>query len=95
MSTVEVLGAALFLAFAVNRVVEVVVKPVKEQNPNVNLWWLFYVSLVLGGVASWYANLNAFSELVAIPTELGRVITAVAVGGGPSVLADFLNYNKK
>lgn len=91
MSTVEILSAAAFLSFAVNRLVELFVRPIREQKPNLNMWWLFYVGLVLGGVASYYSGLNAFVELAAIPPLLGQIITALAVGGGPGVLADFLN----
>lgn len=94
MSTTETLMAAGFLALAVNRLIELFVRPAKEKLPDLDMWWLFYVALGVGAVLSWYSGLNVFADL-AIPVEVGRGITALGVGGGPGVLAELLGYFKQ
>jgi len=85
----EALATAGFLALVTNRVIEALVKPLKVKWPSLDLWWLIYPSWVLGGLLAWVAGVNLFGTYLPVEAELvGRVLTAVVVGGGSNLIAD-------
>lgn len=49
-------------------------------------WWITYVSLVIGGLVGWATGLNAFPGFLPAWVWLGRILTAIACGGGPTLL---------
>jgi hypothetical protein len=61
-------------------------RPLEKQAPNLSRWWLMYVALVTGGVMSWFCEANLFAGAEDVPAMLGRVLTAVIVGGGSQLL---------
>jgi hypothetical protein len=89
METLEVVlsnvGLVILLAFIVEVLVEHLVgKPMEVAAPDVDRWWLIYVALVTGGALGWFAQVNIFDGL--IPVLVGRILTAVLVGGGSPVV---------
>lgn len=83
----ETIGNALFLSVIANRVIEAFVAPISKKWPGLDLWWLIYVSWAVGGAIGWIANINLFEAY--LPDVLvGRVMTAVVIGGGSNLLAD-------
>jgi hypothetical protein len=83
------LTIAVFLSIITNRVIEAIVQPLKKQFPALNLWWLVYVAWPVGGLLAWFAGINLFLTLVpGLDPLVGRILTAVVVGGGSNLLAD-------
>lgn len=80
---------ASLLSLITERIVAALVAPIKQRWPDLNLWWLLYPSWVLGGLIAYFANINLLAELVPnLDPLLGRVLTAVIVGGGANLLHD-------
>lgn len=84
----DTLVIALFLSVVTNRVLEAFVAPLKVKFPNVDMWWLIYVSWVLAGGLAWAAGINLFVAYLPGQELVGRVLTAIVVGGGSNLLAD-------
>jgi hypothetical protein len=83
------LTIAIFLSVVANRIIEAIAQPVKLKFPALDLWWLIYVSWGVGGLLAWFAGVNLFTALVpSLDPMIGRVLTAVVVGGGSNLLAD-------
>ena len=80
----------LFGLAIVNRaIIDYLSKPVKQKFPELDMWWLVYVSFVTGFIISMVSGFNAFAEYV--PNELlGTILTAAGVGGGSNLLQDFV-----
>ncbi len=86
------IATAFFLAIAANRIVEAFVAPVRKRWPALDLWWLVYVTWIVGGVISYLAGINLFAELVpGLPPLAGQVLTALVVGGGSNLLHDLFD----
>ena len=84
-------GLAFFLAFVAAVLVEhLVAKPLEAAAPYTPRWWLIYVSLVVGAVLGWFFEVNVFAML-AIPAIVGRIVTALLIGGGTQVLHKVVN----
>lgn len=88
----ETLLTALLLVTVTERVTEAFVAPAKKKWPNADLWWLVYVSWVLGAVLVFLAGINLFATLVPTLAPLaGQVLTAVVAGGGANLLHDIFD----
>lgn len=75
-----------FLALVNERLVEHFVgKPLEINLPTVNRWWLIYVALVTGALLGWTTGVNIFGALP-IPVLVGRILTALVIGGGSQLL---------
>lgn len=83
----DTLALALFLSTVTNRVVEAFVIPLRQKFPALSLWWLIYVSWVLGGALSMLAGVNLF-EVAGLTGVSGLVLTGIVVGGGSNLIAD-------
>lgn len=81
------LGIGVFLAVLVKALLDYVAAPVRAKWPEVDLWWFDYVALAVGAVVAWLAPLNLLGDYVANEL-LGRVLTALLVGGGAKLLND-------
>ena len=80
---------ASFLSLAANRIIEAVVAPVKLKFPKLDLWWLMYMTWMLGGALAYVSGLNLFAApLPGLAPVVGQVLTALVVGGGSNLLHD-------
>lgn len=75
------------VAFVVTRLVDALVKPIWEKL-KLDKFWLLYVSLALGGTLTWFTKLNVLPIFSAELEVLGRVVTCLAGGLGPSFIFD-------
>lgn len=78
---------ALFLAVANKSIVDYLAAPIRQKYPKLDLWWLVYVALATGGFIGWFSGVNLFAAYIPVP-ELGRILTAILVGGGSSLIYD-------
>lgn len=88
------LVGAFFLALIVKSIVAALTAPIKQKWPNADLWWLIYPSWVIGGVIAYSASLNLLSEapgLSQLDPQMGRLLTAVIIGGGANLLHDIFD----
>jgi hypothetical protein len=94
METLEVVlsnvGLVILLAFIVEVLVEHLVgKPMEVAAPGVDRWWLIYVALVAGVALGWFSGVNIFGDV--LPATVGRVLTAVLIGGGSPLIHSVVN----
>lgn len=78
---------ALFLATVNKALVDYFAAPLRQKYPTADMWWLVYVALATGAIIGWFADLNLFTTYIANPLA-GRLLTAIFVGGGSSLLHD-------
>lgn len=79
------IALALFLATANYAVVNYLVDPIRQRFPDLDLWWVVYVSFITGGLLAWFAGVDLFSE--AINNEvMSRLVTAAVIGGGSNLI---------
>lgn len=79
------LAIALFLATANFAVINYLADPIRQRFPELDLWWLVYVSFGTGALLSWLAGVNLFSEAIS-NMLVARVLTALVVGGGSNLI---------
>ena len=80
--------AVLFGLALVNRaIIHYLAAPVERKFPELDMWWLVYVSFATGAALSAVNGLNFF-ELYLDNQVVGLVLTAAAVGGGSNLLQD-------
>lgn len=87
------LGAAIVAAFVVRQLIEALVKPVWTRY-QLDSFWLLYVALGIGAPLAWFTGLNALPVFGLAPV-VGRVLTCLAVGLGPSFLHDLIDGKPK
>lgn len=92
----ESLSFGLVAAFVIAQVLDKVVKPLlaalalgsgAERRAALGALWPFYVSLALAAGLAWATGLNLFPVFRESPL-LGRVLSCLAIGLGPSFLHD-------
>lgn len=88
----EQLIVVLGLAGAVKAIVDLLISPVKQQYPTMNLWWFVYVGVLAGLVVGWFSGVNVFSDWIADPIT-GRVLTGILIGGGSKLINDVFKPN--
>ena len=79
----------LVLALLNMGIVDYLAEPVKKKFPEVDYWWLRYVSLATGIAISMVSGLNAFPPLQPL---VGGILTGILVGGGSKIIYDLLDY---
>jgi len=96
MDAVPVFVACAALAVVNERIVEAISRPLFANVPVLKpyAWTLFYVALVTGCALGWLAELNGFTGLGEVPPVVGRIITAVVIGGGSSLVHELLPDGK-
>ena len=62
MLPMDSLVIASFLSLVANRIVEAVVQPLKLKFPELDFWWLIYVTWLVGGLLGYAAGVNLFAE---------------------------------
>lgn len=87
---ISVLAGLVFLSIVVSKLIDWFIKPVFTKF-NWDTWWLTYVALVIGGLIGWATEMNAFALLIPKYIWLGRLLTSVACGGGPTLLFDIID----
>ena len=88
----QALAVASFLAVAAKSIVQAVAEPVRKKFPNLDMWWLIYVTWAVGGLLSWAAGVDVFSMIIPeFNTTVGKLLTAVVVGGGSSLIHDIFD----
>lgn len=80
------------LSFVNNRLVEAVADPLRKEYPEMDFFWLIYVSIISGFVLSYLAQVNLFAGFEQVPFQVGLVLTGLVVGGGSQILADVMNF---
>jgi hypothetical protein len=91
-ATLEPLFAALFLSVVANRLIEALKAPIIQKYPNLDLWWLIYVSWVVGAALAWLAQINLFALLIPNLDPLaGRILSAIVIGGGSNLINDIFS----
>ena len=83
----DILGTALLLEVANTKIVDFFANPAKQKYANVDFWWLIYVALATGAAIAWFADINLFADVIA-DVLAGRILTAVLIGGGSSLIHD-------
>jgi len=91
----EVISASIFLSLVANRVIEAVIRPIKEYlasiGKEINWWWLIYVSWAFGGALAWLAGLQLFANYLPGYPIIDRILTAIVVGGGANLINDIFD----
>ena len=83
----ETLVGLVILSFIVRQTLQKIIKPLIEKEPLAQAW-PFYLAFAAGSVACWFSGLNA---LPVFPDEtVGRVLSCLAAGHGPSVVHDIV-----
>lgn len=81
----ETLVVAVFLATANYAIVNYLREPIALRFPELDLWWMVYVSYATGVALSLIAGINLFAAY--IPNVLaGQIVTALVVGGGSNLI---------
>lgn len=93
-AAVQAMTVAILLAVANQKIIDFIVEPIRKHMPDMDLWWVTYLALATGVAISLSANINLFSDFVS--TEItGKVLTAVLVGGGSSLIHDIFDNSEK
>lgn len=88
----NMLVVASFLAVVAKSIIDAVAEPIRKKWPNMDLWWLIYVTWALGGTLSYLAGVNLFTEMVpTLDPLVGQILTAITVGGGSSLVYDLFD----
>jgi hypothetical protein len=81
----EQLAVGIFLASANFALVNYLADPVRQKWPELDLWWLVYVSLATGIALSWVSGANLYTDFIA-DTLASRIVTALTIGGGSNLV---------
>lgn len=81
------LTTALFLAILNKTLVDYLAAPARKRFPDLDLWWLVYLSLATGILIGWLSQANLFIEVMP-DVVTGRILTSVLIGGGASLIHD-------
>jgi hypothetical protein len=89
------LGQAVVAAIIIAVIIDKVFKPLfeaaslpaGERWPAVAKLWPFYTALIVGAALAWFTGLQIFTLFEAAPV-VGRILTCLVIGLGPSVLHD-------
>ena len=81
---------AVMLVLLANRIVEGIATPLRVKWPNLDLWWLQYVSWLIGGLLVFTSGINLLPVFPAYPL-IGQILTAIVIGGGASITSTLLD----
>lgn len=91
---IDALVVGVLLAVVNTKLVDYLAAPLKQKFPDLDLWWLLYLSLVTGFAIGWFGNVNLFSEYIE-NVLLGRVLSSLLVGGGSSLIYDVFDKQEQ
>jgi hypothetical protein len=88
-------GQAVFLSFILMQFIEALIKPAveiinaafngEEIKKRLLELWPLYLTVIIAGGLSWFTEVNI---LPMFPLALGKVLTCIGIGLGPSFLYD-------
>jgi len=90
---IEILGVAVAAAWVLMKLVEAIISPLWDRF-KLDRFWLLYVALAIGAPLGWFTGLDAFPVFAQAPV-IGRVLTALVIGLGPSTIWDMLDGPKR
>jgi hypothetical protein len=79
---------AVLLAVVNRALIDYLAAPIRQKFPDHDLWYLVYISLLTGGAIGWLAGVNLFGAIGSMPVTVGRILTALCIGGGANLLHD-------
>ena len=85
---IEVFAGLAMVIVVIQKLIEALVQPLFLKL-KIDLWWLMYVSLVVGALFGWATALNAFP--IFTPVWVGRLLTALICGAGPTFIYDIID----
>jgi hypothetical protein len=91
MDTFGLLPVAFLLAVANKAIISYLADPLRKKFPNLDLWWLTYVSFGTGVLIGYLSNVNLF-ESTGLVGISGRILSACVIGGGASLLHDIFDH---
>lgn len=92
MDAVGTMAVALLLAVTNQKIIDFLIEPVRKHFPDMDLWWVTYLSLVTGVLITMLSNVNLFGTFLSADSALaGRVLTGILVGGGASLIHDIFD----
>jgi hypothetical protein len=86
---IQVFFALVVLSIVVEKLIAAIIQPIFVKF-KWDTWWLLYVSFVVGGLLGWATGLNAFPAMFQA-AWVGRLLTALACGAGPTFLYDLID----
>ena len=78
------------LSAIVMGIIDILIKPFFLKF-NWDVWWLPYVAFPIGAVLGWFTALNAFPWFPEPYVWIGKILTSIACGIGPSKSYDWLD----
>jgi hypothetical protein len=91
MINYEVIAGLIVAAFVVAKLIEAIKEPVRpwwEALPDWGRACLQYVVLAVGAALVWFTGLNALPGFSVVWEPLGRILTCLAGGFGPTFVYD-------
>jgi hypothetical protein len=85
----QVFLALIVLSIIIEKLIAAIIQPIFVKF-KWDTWYLLYVSFVVGGLLGWATGLNAFPTLFTV-AWVGRLITSLACGAGPTFLYDLID----
>ena len=86
------ISTAAFLTVANSEIVDYIFRPIRRRWSDTDFWWILYVGLVTGLIIGWVAQVNLFGAYVEDET-LGRVLSAITIGGGSSLVHEIFGQS--
>jgi len=88
---IALLPVAFLLAVANKAVIGYLAEPIRKRFPNLDLWWLTYLSFATGVLIGYLANVNLFEHTGLVGLS-GRILSACVIGGGASLIHDIFDH---
>ena len=86
----DVFAGLVLLMIVIQKLIEAIIQPLFVRL-KVDTWWLLYVSLVVGFGVGWATGLNAFPVFGVGYEVVGRILTALVCGCGPTFIYDLID----
>ena len=90
----ESLKPVLLLAIINKALIDMLTAPIRTRFPQFDLWFMVYVAFVTGTLLGWFAGVNALGDQIAL-VWLARLITAMCVGAGSSLIYEVIKEIKE
>ena len=88
----NLLAIAFLLAVANKALIDYLVEPIRKRFPDLDLWFVPYIAFASGFAVGFLADVNLFAVAPGLAGPVGRVLTAMVVGGGASLIHDIIDH---